>query len=25
MAKAFGEKYGINYPIVFDQSGTVVR
>jgi peroxiredoxin len=25
MAKAFGEKYGINYPIVFDQSGTVIR
>ena len=25
MAKAFGEKYGINYPIVFDPSGTVVR
>jgi thiol-disulfide isomerase/thioredoxin len=25
IAKAFGEQYGINYPIVFDQSGTVVR
>ena len=25
MAKAFAEKFGINYPIVFDQSGTVVR
>jgi len=25
MARAFGEKYGINYPIVFDQSGTVIR
>jgi peroxiredoxin len=25
MVKAFGEKYGINYPIVFDQSGTVIR
>ena len=25
MAKAFGEKYGINYPIVFDQSGTIIR
>ena len=25
MAKAFGEKYGVNYPIVFDQSGTVIR
>jgi peroxiredoxin len=24
-AKAFAEKYGVNYPIVFDQSGTVVR
>jgi peroxiredoxin len=24
-ARAFGEKYGINYPIVFDQSGTVIR
>jgi peroxiredoxin len=24
-AKAFGEKYGINYPIVFDQTGTVIR
>jgi peroxiredoxin len=25
MAQAFGEKYGVNYPIVFDQSGTVIR
>jgi peroxiredoxin len=25
MAKAFGEKHGINYPIVFDQTGTVIR
>lgn len=25
MAKAFGEKYGVNYPIVFDQSGAVIR
>ena len=24
-AKAFAEKYGVNYPIVFDQSGTVIR
>ena len=25
IAKAFAEKYGVNYPIVFDQSGTVIR
>jgi peroxiredoxin len=24
-AKAFAEKYGVNYPVVFDQSGTVIR
>ena len=24
-AKAFGEQYGINYPIAFDASGALIR